>query len=168
MRYYLSILIVLLGVVLLGCDSKAKNSGQSAVADYKSFIKTYTMNDTFENALFNLKEALKDKGMVVNTVSHISKMLQRTGKDLGNSKQIFTKAENIEFCSAALSRKTMEANPHNIIYCPYIISIYSLAKSPNKTYVSYRKLPRLKNQASNQALQSVEKLLDELAKATIE
>lgn len=155
-------------LLLLIVSSTLMANGNGQVIKTSLLIKTYTIDDTVENAVFNLKEALKDKGMVVNTVSHISEMLQRTGKDLGKAKKIFSKAENIEFCSATISRKTMEANPHNIIYCPYIISVYSLAGKPGKTYVSYRKLPRVSNNKSDIALQKVEMLLDELAKATVQ
>lgn len=130
--------------------------------------KTYTMNESFDTVKEAVKDALTDRGLVVNNIAHISNMLQRTGKDLGKTKKIYQKAENIEFCSAVVSRKTMEADPHNIIYCPYIISVYVLAKEPKKVYVSYRKLPRVKDKKSDQALQEVEKLLDNIAKEATE
>jgi len=167
MRFYSTVIVVLL-LLIVACDNSSAESSNSKISSTSELMKTYSIDDTFDNALFNLKEALKDKGFVINTVSHISKMLQRTGKDLGSAKKIYARAENIEFCSATLSRLTMEASPHNIVYCPYIISIYSLAKNPKKTYVSYRKLPRVKDKKSDQALQKVEKLLDELAQATVQ
>ena len=80
--------------------------------------KRYITIGTFDEVKENVVDALTDKGLVVNNIAHISKMLKRTGKDLGKSKTIYLKAENIEFCSATVSRKTMEADPHNIIYCP--------------------------------------------------
>ena len=129
--------------------------------------KRYITIGTFDEVKENVVDALTDKGLVVNNIAHISKMLKRTGKDLGKSKTIYLKAENIEFCSATVSRKTMEADPHNIIYCPYIISVYVLFKDPKKVYVSYRKMPRLANKKSNAALQLVEKLLDDIIKEAI-
>lgn len=175
MRQYLFILLVFM-FMLSACNNSSAGTAVAPAASKPavvetnsiSLIKTYTMNDTFDSALFNLKEALKDKGMVINKVSHIGKMLKRTAKDLGKGKKIFAKAKNIEFCSATVSRKMMEANPHNIIYCPYIISIYSLADNPQKTFVSYRRLPRLKDKKSDQALQQVEKLLNELARISVQ
>ena len=163
MRYYLYIGCLI--SLLVACDRSNAGDAQSKPVDPQSLIKTYTIDDTFENTLFNLKQALTDRGLVVNTVGHISDMLQRTGKALGKTRKIFTHAQNIEFCSATLSRNSMSASPHNIIYCPYIISVYSLAGNPKKTYVSYRRLPRLTDKKSDKALQAVNKLLDDLAKA---
>ena len=53
----------------------------------------------------------------------------------------------------------MEADPHNIVFCPYIISIYVLPNEPNKTYVSYRKPEPVGTRASKASLKEVEKLL---------
>ncbi len=156
-------------LALAGCDSSGKqHSAEKVVKGDKgkisSLFKVYVSKDTFANTLFNLKEALKDKGIKINNIAHISAMLKRTGKDLGRTKVIFGKAENVEFCNAILSRNTMEVNPGNIIYCPYIISVYTLPGNAKKTYVAYRRLPRLKDKKSDAALQAVEKLLDGLAR----
>lgn len=82
--------------------------------------------------------AIENRGLVVNYVSHIADMLERTGADLGTARKIYQQAEIIEFCSASLSRKMMEANPHDIVFCPFAIAIYSL---PGETgsWLAYRK-----------------------------
>lgn len=122
---------------------------------------------TFEEVKDNLTNALTNRGMVVNNVAHIGDMLARTGKDLGKAAPIYSKAEAIEFCSATISRKTMEANPHNIAYCPYAIAIYVLPKEPNTVYVTYRKPTGGDTKASKASLGEVEKLLRDLVKETI-
>jgi uncharacterized protein (DUF302 family) len=83
--------------------------------------------------------AIENRGLVVNFTSHIADMLDRTGADIGAAKKIFEQAEIIEFCSAALSRKMMEADPHNIVLCPFAISVYTLPGDPGGTWVAYRK-----------------------------
>ena len=83
--------------------------------------------------------AIENRGLVINFTSHIAEMLQRTGADIGASRQIFENAEIIEFCSAGLSRKMMEIDPHNIVLCPFAISIYTLPGEKNITWVAYRK-----------------------------
>ena len=93
----------------------------------------------FEDTRDTVVMAIENRGLVINYVSHIADMLQRTGADIGASRQIFAKAEIIEFCSAKLSRQMMEADPHNIVLCPFAISIYTLPGEPNATWVSYRK-----------------------------
>lgn len=120
---------------------------------------TYTSKDDFETVKSALTDAITGRGLVINTTSHIGEMLERTGKDMGGAKQIFVKAESLEFCSAAVSRKTMEADPHNIVFCPYIISVYVLPNEPKKTYVSFRKPEPAGTPASKASLKEVEKLL---------
>jgi len=93
----------------------------------------------FEDTRDAVVMAIENRGLVINYVSHIADMLQRTGADIGASRQIFAKAEIIEFCSAKLSRQMMEADPHNIVLCPFAISIYTLPGEPNATWLSYRK-----------------------------
>ena len=122
-------------------------------------MQTFTSKDNFETVKSAITNAILGKGLVINTTSHIGEMLERTGKDLGDAKPIFVKAESYEFCSAVVSRKTMEADPHNIVFCPYIISVYVLPKEPNKTYISYRKPQLVGTPASREALKDVDKLL---------
>lgn len=122
---------------------------------------------TFEEVKENLTNALTNRGMVVNNVAHIGDMLARTGKDIGKANSVYVKAEAIEFCSATISRNTMEADPHNIAYCPYVIAIYTLPKEPKTVYVTYRKPTGAGSRASNASLAEVEKLLRELVKETL-
>ncbi|VAW82836.1 hypothetical protein MNBD_GAMMA12-1873 [hydrothermal vent metagenome] len=158
------------GLILLlaACSTGQSVAAKKPVNTKNNFRVTYVINETFDIAKDNVKEALSDKGLKINTIAHISTMLKRTGKSLGNPSNIYTAAENIEFCSAIVSRATMQANPHNIVYCPYIISIYSLKSNPKITYISYRRVPNLKDKKSHKALQAVEKLLDDIAKTASE
>lgn len=83
--------------------------------------------------------AIENRGMVINLVSHIGEMLERTGADIGASRQLYGQAEIVEFCSAKLSRQMMEADPHNIVLCPFAISIYTLPGTPGTVWLGYRK-----------------------------
>lgn len=120
---------------------------------------TYTSKDNFDIVKSAVSDAITGKGLVINTTSHVGEMLERTGKDLGNAKPIFLHAEGLEFCSATVSRGTMEADPHNIVFCPYVIAIYVLANDPKTTYISFRKPVPVGSKASRAALIEVEKLL---------
>lgn len=142
-------------------------SGQVLAAGGKvmeSFVSKYD----FDTVKQNVQEALTGRGLVVNNVAHIGEMLDRTGKDLGAGKQVYLKAEAIEFCSATVSRKMMEADPHNIVFCPYVISIYVLPTMPDKTYVAFRKPDMVGSKQSKAALKDVEVLLREIIEEAIE
>lgn len=119
-------------------------------------------NANFADVKEAVEMAITGRGFVVNNVSHVGEMLERTGKDLGATRQIFLKAEALEFCSATVSRKMMEADPDNIVFCPYIISIYVLPEKPNEVRVAYRKTLPAGSPESQKALQAVNKLLEDI------
>ena len=100
--------------------------------------------------------AIENRGIVINYTAHIADMLERTGADIGARRKVFEQAEIIEFCSAGLSRKMMEADPHNIVLCPFAISVYTLPGDKPGTWVAYRK-------PQGKAAAMVEGLLKEIA-----
>lgn len=122
-------------------------------------VAVFTANGDFDDVKDNIVFAINGRGLVINNTSHIGEMLERTGRDLGVGKQIYLKAESLEFCSATVSRKMMEADPHNIIFCPYIISVYVLPADPKKIYVAYRKPDIAGTPQSQEALKAVDDLL---------
>ena len=93
---------------------------------------TYKVKANWADVRDQVREAITGKGIKINNVSHIGDMLIRTGKDLGYKKKVFDHAEAFEFCSATHSRFTMEADPHNIVFCPYIISVYEISGEPGE------------------------------------
>ncbi len=131
-------------------------------ADTSGFSKTYTTKGDFNSVRDSLVSAVEGKGLKINHINHISEMLDRTGKDLGASDQVYLNAEQIEFCSAVLSRKMMAADPRNITLCPYSIAVYNVPSQPDTIYVLYRKLPIAKDKASKAIFSEVEKLLNDI------
>jgi len=130
-------------------------------------MKVYETDGSFDDVRAFTELAITGRGMVINNVSHIGNMLKRTGKDIGADKQVYAKAEALEFCSATVSRHMMEADPRNIVFCPYIIAIYTLPNKPGKVFVAYRRPPALGTPASRKALSDVEQLLDGIVKEAI-
>lgn len=161
MRYFKSLAWFWAGMALLSSSVFA-----GGTAD-QSHMKIYTAKGKFEEVKENIVFAINGKGLVINNVSHIGEMLDRTGKDLGLGKQVYLKAEALEFCSATVSRKMMEADPHNIVFCPYIIAVYVLPSKPDTVYISYRRPTPVGTPASRAALKEVENLLDDIIKEAI-
>lgn len=128
---------------------------------------TYKVKANFDEVRDQLQTAIGSKGIKINNVSYIGKMLIRTGKDLGFKKQIYTKAQAFEFCSATVSRFTMEADPHNIVFCPYIIAVYELANEKGMVYMTYRRPAIIGTKASRNSLRGVEKLMDDIAQEAL-
>ena len=114
----------------------------------------------FKEVKERVLHAIENRGLVLNYTARIGAMLERTGKDLGAARRVYGDAELLEFCSAKVSRDTMEADPRNIVFCPYGIAIYTLPKEKGRVYVAYRRID-----GSGQAarpLAAVDKLLADI------
>ena len=131
-------------------------------------VVTYSKTAKFEDVRDELKLAIEAKGLVIDYESYINRMLERTGKDVGSTRKLYADAQAFVFCSAALSRKTMEADPQNVAQCPYSMVVYATAQEPEKVHVSYRRPWRPDGSAASKAaLEEVERLLDGIARAAL-
>jgi uncharacterized protein (DUF302 family) len=111
--------------------------------------------------------AIENRGLVVNNTSRVGEMLERTGRDLGAGR-VFVDAEVLEFCSATLSRRAMEADPHAIAFCPYTIAVYELPGEPGMVYVSYRRPVAPAASKAAPALTDLDKLLSGVVREALQ
>ena len=122
----------------------------------------------FEDVRDDLKNAIEAKGLVIDYQSYIGRMLERTGKDVGSTKPLYADAQTLQFCSAQLSRKMMEADPANVVMCPYTIVVYATASKPDQVFVAYRRPMRPGGPpASRAALKEVDALLVGIAREAV-
>ena len=121
----------------------------------------------FEDVKEDVVNAVTKRGLVVDYTAHIGAMLDRTAKDVGAAKQIYARAEAVQFCSATLSRKMMEADPSNIVFCPYVIAIYTLAADPGTVYVAYRRPQAVGTPESRAALKAIDDLLSTIVREAV-
>jgi uncharacterized protein (DUF302 family) len=132
-------------------------------------IVTYSRKGAkFEDVRDDLKLAIEGRGLVIDYESFVNRMLERTGKDVGSSRKLYADAQAFVFCSAALSRKTMEADPANLSQCPYSMTVYATAREPGTVHVSYKRPWRPDGSAASKAaLKEVEALLDGIAREAL-
>jgi len=121
---------------------------------------TYATDQSFDDVAFGIESAIVDAGLVVDAVSHVGDMLERTRADIGSDVVLFQAADVYSFCSATVSRSVMEADPMNILYCPYDIFIAVTPDKPEQTIVGYRQYP-------DGAMQEVQALLDRIVKTAL-
>ncbi|SFV87071.1 hypothetical protein MNB_SUP05-SYMBIONT-4-506 [hydrothermal vent metagenome] len=148
-----------------------------------------------EDDFFDVKEniilAIQGQGLVIAHHSDVSTMLHRTATDLMQNafntvrnmmpmnitrykrltKMTYKHGVVIEFCSASISAETTQADPNNILFCPFSIAIFQLSDEPNQVHVSYLHLSQFadaKNTASVQALTKVENMLAEIVTEALE
>jgi uncharacterized protein (DUF302 family) len=123
----------------------------------------------FEDVRDDLVNAIEGRGIKINHSNYIAEMLERTGKDLGATKQVYLQGEQVEFCKSNLSRAQMEADPSNMVFCPYIISVYTTPADANTVYVAYRKpIAPGAGKATQKALKDIDKLLLEIVTEAVE
>ncbi len=151
-------LVPLLLVVGL-CYAEGESAG------HQEPMVIYQSEEPFEDVIENIKMAIEERGMLVSGTLHVSDMLNRTGPDLGY-KQIFEKAESVEFCSASISHQMTQVAPENMTICPFTISVYIKADQPDQLYVAYRRQTLAGDAAKVTA--SIYELLDGIIKDSIE
>ncbi len=122
----------------------------SAVADEPIL---YPYDGSFEDANFAVESAIVNRGLVIDYVSHVGEMLDRTGADLGSGAKIFDNANIFLFCSAVISRKVMEADPMNVQHCPYGMFV---TDREGQVMIGHRNYPE-------GAMQEVQDLLTKIA-----
>lgn len=117
-------------------------------------VVRHSAKGSYEEVRDAVVMAIEAKGLVVDRTAHVGAMLERTAKDVGATRRLYGQAEVLEFCSARISRGMMEADPHQIVFCPYTIAVYTLPNEPGVVFVAYRSPPQRKG------MEEVRKLLD--------
>ena len=131
--------------------------GLLAVSAQADEAIVYPFDGSFEDATFSLENAIIGHGLVIDYVSHTGEMLNRTGADVGSDVEIFAAADVFLFCSAAVSRQVMEADPMNIAHCPYGVFV---AEREGAVMIGYRSYPE-------GPMQVVQSLLDEIVQEAL-
>ncbi|MBI1217942.1 MAG: DUF302 domain-containing protein [Rhodobacteraceae bacterium] len=106
-----------------------------ALADPPTVV---TITGTFDDATFELQNAITNAGLVIDSVSHTGDMLERTKTAVGATRTIFTHADVFSFCSAKVSREVMEADPMNVQFCPYHIFVAEQPEAPGRILIGHQ------------------------------
>jgi hypothetical protein len=122
---------------------------------------------SFEDVKFDLNNAIIERGLVIDHTGNIAGMLERTGADVGSTKQVYRHAEYFVFCSAKLSREMMEADPANVGVCPFVVFAYERADKPGETVVGFRSPPARGGEASRKSLEAVAALLKDIVEEAV-
>ena len=124
----------------------------AAGASWAEEAITYGFDGTYEDATFAVESAIVGKGLVIDYVSHVGAMLNRTGEDVGSETKLYDNAQIFVFCSAVVSREVMEADPLNLVHCPYGIYV---AEREGAVTIGHRDFP-------DGPMDAVETMLEEI------
>ncbi|CTQ31359.1 hypothetical protein [Jannaschia rubra] len=131
-------------------------AGTCAMADD---IATEVFEGDVGDAAFAVENAIVDAGLVIDYVSNVGDMLDRTGADLDlGPSPVGAEAKIFVFCSALVSREVMEADPMNVSNCPYGIFV---ADIDGATVVGHRRY-------AAETMEPVNVLLSDIVAAAIE
>ncbi len=151
--------LIFVGLFLLG----SALPGQASDDD----VKVLKTKAPFADVKQDVSDAIVNRGYVIDYTAKIGGMLARTGKDVGSSKKIYNNAETVQFCSAVLSRKMMEADPADIAFCPFVVFYYERADQLGTVYVGFRELDDDGSDASEAAKKMINKLLEDIIKEVV-
>ncbi len=151
--------VVLLAVLIapLGSVSAMEKRG------YNSAIK----EGDFADVLQDVKDAIINRGLVIDYVGHVDTMLERTSETVGSVtekgvKSPFLAAKYVQFCSAKLTHDAVSANPYNIAVCPYVVFVFEDRAAPGQIVVGYRRPIPGPSRLTRKALNKIEVLLSEI------
>jgi uncharacterized protein (DUF302 family) len=116
---------------------------------------TRAVQAEYDDVIFELENAITDAGLLIDSVNHVGEMLERTKTDVGGTQTIFTHAQVFGFCSAAVSRQVMEADPLNLQHCPYRIFVMERPEAPGTITVGHPSYPSGSMDAVNALLDGI-------------
>ncbi len=127
-------------------------------------LRSYSTQGEYEEVIQDVEDSILNAGLNIDYRGRIGEMLDRTRKDLGGTSKIYKGAQFMQFCSARLSRKMMEADPANMGVCPYIVYVYETIKKPGTVVVGYKRPQGAAGEASQKALNAIDTLLNAIVK----
>jgi len=93
------------------------------------------VDDSFEDMMIAVESSIIDQGLVIDSISHVGEMLNRTADDVGATENIYLNASVFNFCSSILTREVITIDPTNIAYCPYSVYVFTTQKQPDQTTI---------------------------------
>lgn len=145
-------------IVVLSMVWCAQSIAADKIKETEDQVLFVTEGD-FEEVKENVELAITGQGLVINNIATVGDMLEKTGKDLGATRQVYIHGDVFEFCSATLSREMLEADQNNLAFCPYTIQVFQIPEQPEQVFVGYRRPPIVGDDGSRTALRKVDALL---------
>lgn len=149
---------LILAILFLACP---------VLADAEGVVAVRAIKGGFADVRDRVQFAVESQGLVVDRISEVGAMLERTGRDLGTTRKVYGDAVVLEFCSALISRQMVEADASLLAYCPYGIAVYTLPSEPMTTYVAFRRVSSGANGAQKQALEKVDALMSRIVEEAV-
>lgn len=128
-----------LAVAMLWLSLFAISAGAADAPGYR----VYTKAARFEDVRDDVKDAIVNRGFVIDYEGHLGAMLERTAEAAGNATASgaglrYRHAEYVQFCPSKLTHEAVRASPFAIANCPISIFVYEARAEPGKIVVGFR------------------------------
>ncbi|MGE3918125.1 MAG: hypothetical protein AB7F78_20710 [Hyphomicrobiaceae bacterium] len=142
---------------------------QVAMAADELGYRVHTKAGKFEDVRDDLKDAIVNRGFVIDYVGHFNAMLERTAEATGSvtplgAKSPYKQAEYMQFCPSKLTHEAVSATPFAIANCPIAIFVYETGAEPGKIQVGYRLPAATPSKVLRKVNDKLTALLDGIAK----
>ncbi|MEM9472622.1 MAG: DUF302 domain-containing protein [Pseudomonadota bacterium] len=128
-----------------------------------------TVAGEFDDVFGDLQDAVINRGLVVDYVGDVGKMLERTADAArgADSKPPYLHARYLQFCSSALTHEAADADVHNLAMCPYVVFAYQTRARPDEVSVGYRQVTLAHDETSQAAQAKVHALLEAIVNEAV-
>lgn len=126
--------------------------------------RAYTRTAKFADVRDDLKDAIVNRGFIIEHEGRLSAMLERTADVVEGAKSPYRDAEYVQFCPLKLTHEAVRASPLAIANCPVSIFVYEATASPGEITIGYRLPPATTSTALAAVNAKIAALLDELAR----
>jgi len=135
--------------------------------------REHTKTGKFEDIRDDLRDAIINRGFVIDHVGDLHAMLDRTAEAVADvvrsdTKSPYKNAEYVQFCPLKLTHEAVRASPHAIANCPVAIFVFETESEPGKIHVGYRLPPATSSGELRKVNEKLVTLLDSLAKEATE
>lgn len=141
----------------------------AALANDDLGYRVYAKTAKFAEVRDDVKDAIVQRGFVIDYVGHFNQMLERTAEATGSvtplgAKSPYRNAEYIQFCPSKLTHEAVSATPFAIANCPIVLFVYEVAYEPGKINVGYRLPAATPSKVLKEVNARIVALLDGIAK----
>ena len=140
-----------------------------AAAEAPLGTKYLSKKGAFDDVLQDVKDAVINRGLLIDYIGHIDKMLDRTSEAADSvtstgSRSPYQNAKYLHFCSSKLTHEAISANPYNLSICPYVVFLFETKAKPGIVVVGYRRPIPGPSVRSKKALAKIDSLLESIIK----
>ena len=123
----------------------------------------------FADVFQDLKDAVINRGYVIDFVGNVDTMLDRTSSASKSvtetgSRSPYLNAKYVQFCSAKLTHEAVSANPYNMVVCPHVLFAFEAKNKPGHIVVGYRRPTPGPSKLSKRAFKKVDDILMSIVK----